>query len=116
MQAKSCSFNVHTHFVSALSCRGLYRGIPTWIHPPEVIPADSWRDEASGTWDVWVLCVCERGGGQPGGGESAISCALCVCPLYATVQCTPRLMSGVWLDSVGRIHPPEVIPADSWEG
>ena len=31
-----------------LTPRGLYRTNPTWIHPPEAIPNDSWRDDATG--------------------------------------------------------------------
>lgn len=44
---------------------GLYRNNPTWVHPQDVIPPDSWRDEATGAMrshlhynqqqDVWAL-------------------------------------------------------------
>lgn len=44
---------------------GLYRSNPSWVHPAEVIPAESWRDDASGAMrshlhydtakDVWSV-------------------------------------------------------------
>eukprot|EP00775_Hariotina_reticulata_P005214 gene5214-5452_t len=44
---------------------GLYRNNPTWIHPPEVIPPESWKDEVTGAMrshlhydsqrDLWAL-------------------------------------------------------------
>jgi hypothetical protein len=43
-----CACVLPLHTCTAVYCRGLYRSNPTWVHPPEVIPADSWRDDSSG--------------------------------------------------------------------
>lgn len=45
---RSCLLSALRLTVVLSAARGLYRNNPTWVHPSDVVPKDSWRDEATG--------------------------------------------------------------------